>query len=127
LPGLVLAMACPALQVTLVDAVRKKTVFLRQAVIELGLSRVEIRHERVENLTGSYGLIVSRAFAELKDFVALTRHLVAPGGYWLAMKGQKPERELAALPDDIRAVAVEPLKIPGLAAERHLLVLRVAA
>jgi 16S rRNA (guanine527-N7)-methyltransferase len=124
LPGIPLAMARPDLSVTLVDAAQKKTVFLRQAVIELALRNVAVHHARVERLTGTYAIIVSRAFAELKDFVTRTRHLLAPGGRWLAMKGQRPTAELAALPAGIVAEAVQSLAVPGLAAERHLVVLR---
>jgi 16S rRNA (guanine527-N7)-methyltransferase len=112
------------LSVTLVDAVQKKTAFLRQTVIELALKNVTVHHARVEHLQGRYAVITSRAFAELKDFVALTRHLLAPGGRWLAMKGQRPTAELAALPAGIVAEAVQSLAVPGLAAERHLVVLR---
>jgi 16S rRNA (guanine527-N7)-methyltransferase len=112
------------LSVTLVDAVQKKTAFLRQTVIELALKNVTVHHARVEHLQGRYAVITSRAFAELKDFVALTRHLLAPGGCWLAMKGQRPTAELAALPAGIVVEAVQSLAVPGLAAERHLVVLR---
>jgi 16S rRNA (guanine527-N7)-methyltransferase len=129
LPGIPLAIARPELHITLTDAVQKKTAFLQQVVIELGLAHVEVRHSRVENLAGRYDLITSRAFAELADFVVLTRHLIAPGGYWLAMKGQYPEAELAALTQsaaDIRVKAVEPLKVPGLDGERHLVILQTA-
>jgi 16S rRNA (guanine527-N7)-methyltransferase len=124
LPGLVLAIACPDLSVTLVDAVQKKTAFLRQTAIELALKNVTVHHARVEHLQGRYAVITSRAFAELKDFVALTRHLLAPGGRWLAMKGQRPTAELAALPAGIVAEAVQSLAVPRLTAERHLVVLR---
>ncbi|MDR1888698.1 MAG: 16S rRNA (guanine(527)-N(7))-methyltransferase RsmG [Zoogloeaceae bacterium] len=123
LPGIPLAIACPELHITLADAVQKKTAFLRQAVIELGLSHVEICHARVEDLAGRYERITSRAFAELKDFVTLTRHLIAPGGRWLAMKGQHPAAEIAAMPTGIVVEAVQSLAVPGLAAERHLVIL----
>lgn len=125
LPGIPLAIVRPELQVTLVDAVQKKATFQRQAAIELELANVQARHARVEELQGAYAMITSRAFAELADFVRLTRHLLAPGGCWLAMKGQRPEAELAALPADIRIQAVEPLGVPGLEAERHLVMLRL--
>jgi 16S rRNA (guanine527-N7)-methyltransferase len=123
LPGLALAIACPDLSVTLVDAVQKKTAFLRQTVIELALRNVTVHHARVEHLQGRYAVITSRAFAELADFVALTRHLLVPGGRWLAMKGQRPTAELAALPAGIVVKAVQSLIVPGLAAERHLVIL----
>jgi 16S rRNA (guanine527-N7)-methyltransferase len=123
LPGLVLAIARPDLSVTLVDAVQKKTAFLRQTTIELALKNVTVHHARVEHLQGRYAVITSRAFAELKDFVALTRHLLAPGGRWLAMKGQRPTAELAALPAWVQARNIWKLKAPGLNADRHLILL----
>jgi 16S rRNA (guanine527-N7)-methyltransferase len=102
----------------------KRDQAVHQAAIELALQNVTAHHARVEHLQGRYAVITSRAFAELKDFVALTRHLLAPGGRWLAMKGQRPTAELAALPAGIVAEAVQSLAAPGLAAERHLVVLR---
>lgn len=127
LPGIPLAIARPGLQVTLVDAVQKKVSFLQQAAIELGLSNVRAIHGRIEELAGQYPQISSRAFSELGDFVGLTRHLLAPGGHWLAMKGVRPDAELAALPADVAIVAVEPLAVPGLAAERHLIILKAGS
>lgn len=124
LPGIPLAIARPGLRVTSVDAVQKKATFQRQVAIELGLSNLEARHARVESLAGQYAMITSRAFAELADFIHLTHHLLAPGGCWLAMKGQRPEAELAALPPDVKVETVEPLQVPGLGAERHLIILR---
>ncbi len=124
LPGIPLAIARPDLQVTSVDAVQKKATFQRQAAIELELPNVQACHARVEELQGSYAMITSRAFAELADFVRLTRHLLAPGGCWLAMKGQHPDGELAALPEDLRVDAVHPLQVPGVDGERHLVILR---
>ncbi|MDR3054639.1 MAG: 16S rRNA (guanine(527)-N(7))-methyltransferase RsmG [Zoogloeaceae bacterium] len=123
LPAIPLAIARPELRVTLTDAVQKKTAFLRQVAIELGLKNVTARHARVETLQGCYDLITSRAFAELKNFVSLTRHLLAPGGRWLAMKGQHPAAEIAVLPAGIVVEAVQSLAVPGLAAERHLVIL----
>lgn len=126
LPGIPLAICRPDLEITLVDAVQKKVSFLQQACIELGLRHVHPVHARVEQLSETpFDIISSRAFAEMADFVNLTRHLLAPGGCWMAMKGQKPDAELAALPDDIEVVAIHRLDVPGLEAERHLLVLKV--
>lgn len=124
LPGIPLAIARPELQVTLVDAVQKKATFQRQAAIELGLTNVQARHARVEELEGQYGMITSRAFAELADFVRLTRPLLAPGGCWLAMKGQQPDEELAALPPGVELRGLHPLQVPGLDAARHLVILQ---
>jgi 16S rRNA (guanine527-N7)-methyltransferase len=123
LPGLALAIARPRLKLTLADAAQKKAAFLRQAAIELALPQVEVACARVEHLTGSHTLILSRAFAELKDFVALTRHLLATDGHWLAMKGKRPDAELAALPAWVRVENIQPLVVPGLNAERHLVIL----
>lgn len=124
LPGIPLAIACPQLQVTLIDAVQKKTAFLTQAALELRLSNVRVVHGRVEALAGEFDVITSRAFAALADFVAWTWHLLAPGGAWLAMKGRIDPAEIAALPPDVHVVTVLPLAVPGLAEERHLLEIR---
>lgn len=124
LPGIPLAIACPQVEVTLVDTVQKKTAFLTQAALELHLTNVRVLHARVEGLTGQFDVITSRAFAALADFVAWTRHLLAPGGCWLAMKGRLDPAELAALPPSVSIVASLPLQVPGLAEERHLLEIR---
>ncbi len=127
LPGIPLAIARPDLPVGMVDTVQKKVTFLQQASIELDLKNVAVHHARVEEMQGQYAQISSRAFAEIALFVALTRHLLAPGGRWLAMKGQRPDDELKALPDDIAVEAIVPLDVPGLAAERHLIILRAGS
>jgi 16S rRNA (guanine527-N7)-methyltransferase len=127
LPAVPLAIACPALQVTALDKVQKKVAFLTQAKVELRLHNFSAVAARVEawQPPAPFALIVSRAFASLADFVALTRHLRSPGGRWLAMKGQRPDAELAALPADIAVVAVRPLRVPGLDEERHLIELQL--
>lgn len=127
LPGIPLAIARPDLQVTLVDAVQKKATFLQQAAIELGLPNVRAVHARVEILAGQFGQITSRAFSDLAEFTRLTRHLLAPEGRWLAMKGVRPADEMAALPAGISIAAIEPLAVPGLDAERHLIILKAEA
>jgi len=127
LPGIPLAIARPELSVSMVDTVQKKTTFLQQAVIELGLKNVTVHHARVEELQGQYAQISSRAFAELSLFISLTRHLLAPGGRWLAMKGVRPDEELKALPADIAVEAIIPLAVPGLDAERHLIILKAGS
>lgn len=124
LPGIPLAIARPQLSVRMVDTVQKKTTFLQQAAIQLGLKNVAVNHARVEETNGQYAQISSRAFAELKLFVELTRHLLAPGGRWLAMKGVRPDDEIAALPADIVVEQIIPLHVPGLDAERHLILLK---
>ncbi|MDP3440153.1 MAG: 16S rRNA (guanine(527)-N(7))-methyltransferase RsmG [Azonexus sp.] len=125
LPGLPLAIARPELFVTMVDTVQKKATFLQQAAIELSLKNVAVHHARVEEMSGQFAQITSRAFAELALFVSLTRHLLAPGGRWLAMKGVRPDAEINALPADIVVEAVIPLSVPGVLAERHLIILKV--
>lgn len=127
LPGIPLAIARPALSVTMVDAVQKKISFLQQAAIELGLTQVKAVHSRIEAVAGSYPQISSRAFSELGDFVRLTRHLLAPGGRWLAMKGVRPDDELRNLPADVVVDTIQPLVVPGLDAERHLIILKVGS
>ncbi len=127
LPGIPLAIARPELAVSMVDTVQKKATFLQQAAIELGLANVTAHHARVEEMPGQYAQISSRAFAELGLFVSLTRHLLAPGGRWLAMKGVRPDAELQALPADIAVDAIIPLNVPGLAAERHLIILKAGS
>lgn len=127
LPGIPLAIARPELAVTMVDTVQKKASFLQQAAIELALPNVTVHHARVETMTGQYSQISSRAFAELGLFVSLTRHLLMPGGHWLAMKGVNPAAEISALPADIVVEAVIPLTVPGLDAERHLIILKAGS
>jgi 16S rRNA (guanine527-N7)-methyltransferase len=125
LPGIVLAVALPQSRFTLVDAVQKKCAFLTQARLDLRLANVEVVHARVEAMRGPlFEVVVSRALATLAQFVGWTRHLLAPGGCWLAMKGRLPDEELAALPPDVRAKVV-PLTVPGLDEARHLIEMRM--
>jgi 16S rRNA (guanine527-N7)-methyltransferase len=124
LPGLVIASVQPDWSVTCVDAVAKKATFIRQVAAELGLTRVTALHARVENLSRQWPLITSRAFASLVDFTALTRSLLAPQGCWVAMKGQMPQAEIDALSPGIEVFHVEPLKVPGLDAQRCLIWMR---
>jgi 16S rRNA (guanine527-N7)-methyltransferase len=125
LPGVVLAILQPALDVTCVDTVGKKAAFVRQVAAELKLRNLHAEHARVETLADAgFDVIVSRAFASLADFIRLTRERRAPGGVWLAMKGKHPAAEIAELPADIEVFHVEPLTVPGLDAERCLVWLR---
>jgi 16S rRNA (guanine527-N7)-methyltransferase len=125
LPGVVLAVVESAWDVSCVDTVGKKAAFIRQVAGELALPNLHALHARVEGLAGPpFGVVTSRAFASLADFVRLTRPLLAPGGIWMAMKGRRPDDELAALPADIEVFHVEPLVVPGLAAERCLIWMR---
>jgi len=128
LPGIPLAIARPELQVTLIDSIAKKTAFLLQAKAELGLANLQVVTGRVEDFRPETGfdVITSRAFSDLREFVTLTRHLLRPGGRWLAMKGLYPNEEIAQLPAGVRVSADHALVVPGLDASRHLIVLESA-
>jgi len=121
-PGIPLAIARPDWQLVLLDSNQKKTTFLRQALLELKLANVSIVTDRVElyRPDAPFHIITSRAFAELADFVQLTRHLLAQGGEWAALKGVYPHEEIARLPAGIRVTGVDALCVPELDAERHL-------
>ncbi len=131
LPGIVLAIALPELRVTLNDIVHKKTAFQSQAKVQLGLNNLSVVTGRVESLRpgvevpGKFDLIVSRAFAELSDFVTLARHLVADDGRILAMKGVRPEAEAARVSAGATVLGIERLNVPMLDAERHLVEIAV--
>jgi len=124
LPGVVIALCCPAMRVDCVDTVGKKAAFVQQAALALKLPRLRGVHARVEQLTGQYPLVTSRAFASLPDFVAASREQLAPGGVWMAMKGQMPDAEMADLPSDVKVFHVEPLQVPRLDAQRCLVWMR---
>jgi len=131
LPGVAIAIMQPEWPVCTIDAVAKKASFVRQVAAEVPVRNLRALHGRVEVLEPApaeggqgYDLIVSRAFASLADFVALTRHLLTPGGAWLAMKGRAPDDEVAALPADVTVFHVEQLRVPDLAAQRCLVWLR---
>jgi 16S rRNA (guanine527-N7)-methyltransferase len=125
MPGIPLAIALPGLAVTLVDSNSKKAAFLQQAAIELDLANISVHCGRVEQYHPPIGFaaITSRAFSELADFVAGSRHLVAEGGVWLAMKGAYPHDEIAKLPRDVGVEAVHRLQVAGIEGERHLVVM----
>ena len=151
LPGIPMALARPDWRFTLVDSNSKKTAFVTQVTAELGLTNVTVITSRVEQLqqhqahqqhehhqphqlqrsdqphhatSATYDAIVSRAFASLNDFVTGTRHLLAHDGTWVAMKGVVPQSEIDALSDDIECTAIVPLDVPGLDAERHLILMK---
>jgi 16S rRNA (guanine527-N7)-methyltransferase len=128
LPGIPIAIASPALQVTLLESNRKKSAFLTQAVAELRLANAAVVTERVEAWqTGQrFDTIVSRAFAEVGEFVALSGRLLAPDGILAAMKGVHPFEEIERLPQGFTVQQVIPLRVPGLDAERHLVLVRKA-
>jgi 16S rRNA (guanine527-N7)-methyltransferase len=132
LPGIPLALACPGLTVVSIEAVGKKASFQQQAKIELRLDNLTIINRRAETIQaadfpgGSVEGVISRAFSSLADFVRLAGHWVKDGGALYAMKGALPQAqaEAADLPAGWRLEAVHPLTVPGIEAERHLLVLR---
>ncbi|BCF98864.1 ribosomal RNA small subunit methyltransferase G [Paraburkholderia sp. PGU19] len=127
LPGIVLAIVFPEWSITVNDIVHKKSAFQSQAKAELGLGNLSVVTGRVENLRpgaevpGKFDVIVSRAFAELSDFVTLARHLVAHDGAIWAMKGVRPDGEIERLPEGAHVKQVIRLKVPALDAERHLI------
>lgn len=125
LPGIPLAISKPEWRFTLLDSNHKKTTFLRQAVIELKLGNVDVVCDRVESWLSSqpFDTVVSRAFSDLPEFLALAGKLCAKTGVMLAMKGVYPHEELAQVPKDFRLRNVVPLNVPGLGAERHAAVL----
>jgi len=128
LPGVPIAVARPNWAVTLVDSSHKKAAFLRQAVADLGLKNADVVCERVESWAApkDFGVIISRAFSDLGEFVSLTGRLLAPGGVLAAMKGLYPFEELERLPSGFRLKEVRVLKVPGLEAERHLVLIERA-
>jgi 16S rRNA (guanine527-N7)-methyltransferase len=129
LPGVPLAIARPAWWLTLIDSSRKKAAFLSQSAIELKLPNVDVACVRVEAFAPAspFDVVIARAYAALATFVAQTRHLLAAGGKFLAMKGLRPDDELARLPADIRVVDVARLAVPGVHAARHLVIMEVAS
>ena len=124
LPGIPLALARPDLEFTLLDSNAKKTRFATQALHELGLNNVAVVQERVEKFhpAEKFDTLIARAFASIPDMLAASRHLCAPNGRFLVMKGVFPQEELAAVTDGYRA-EVKALHIPGLDAARHVVIL----
>jgi 16S rRNA (guanine527-N7)-methyltransferase len=124
LPGGVIAICCPEIQVDCVDTVGKKAAFVQQAAAQLQLPNLRGIHDRVERLAGPYEVICSRAFASLPDFVSWSSGALAEQGVWLAMKGKRPDDEIAALPPAAEVFHVEQLSVPELDAERCLVWMR---
>jgi len=124
LPGVVIAICHPEITVSCVDAVAKKAAFVQQVAVALQLPNLHSIHARVENLDDHYNVISSRAFASLTDFTSVSAQALAPGGVWMAMKGKHPADEIAALPASVTVFHVEPLAVPGLAAERCIVWMR---
>ena len=124
LPGVVIAICCPAIHVTCVDTVGKKATFIKQVALELRLPNLAGLHARVETIDSAFNVICSRAFASLPDFTQWSARALAPNGVWVAMKGKHPTDELAALPATVDVFHVEQLRVPGLDAERCVVWMR---
>jgi 16S rRNA (guanine527-N7)-methyltransferase len=128
LPGVVIAITCPQIQVSCVDTVGKKAAFIQQAAASLKLPNLRGVHARVEALKAEEGagfdVICSRAFASLVDFTTWSSSALKPGAVWMAMKGKHPADEIAALPASVSVFHVEQLVVPGLDAERCIVWLR---
>jgi 16S rRNA (guanine527-N7)-methyltransferase len=124
LPGLVLAIAKPEWQFSLLDSNSKKTSFVQQAIIELGVQNATVFCARAEHWQAPilFDGIISRAFAELGRFLRSTRHLAAPHGRWAAMKGMAEKQELAGMPEGCRVESIIPIIVPGLQAARSLVI-----
>jgi 16S rRNA (guanine527-N7)-methyltransferase len=122
LPGVVLAIARPDMRVSMIDTVHKKTAFLTQVKAELGLANVTVYTKKVQELDVKqpFDVITSRAFADLSDFVNWSGHLLADGGRFIALKGTAPADERERLPEPWAVNDLQPLRVPGLEAERHL-------
>jgi 16S rRNA (guanine527-N7)-methyltransferase len=126
LPGLVLAIARPDLQVTLLDSNGKKVRFLRQVIAELDIANAQAVQSRAESFEGQFDMVTSRALATLSDMLGWGGHLTSDGGEFLAMKGVRPDEEVDALPSGFKAQAVIALSVPFLGEARHLVrILRV--
>lgn len=129
LPGVVIAIACPHIEVTCVDTVAKKAAFLRQCSASLGLVNLHGLHARVESLSRGRGeegfdVITSRAFSSLADFVNWSGAALQVGGVWMALKGKHPLDELLQLPPSVEVFHVEPVAVPGLKADRCIVWMR---
>ncbi len=128
LPGVVIAICDPSIDVTCVDTVGKKAFFIAQVAAEIGVPNLHAEHSRVEQLkTAPFDVITSRAFASLADFTEWTRMHLKPGAVWAAMKGQHPAEEITELTKrapDLSVFHVEQLQVPGLDAQRCLLWIR---
>lgn len=124
LPGIVLAIAKPDWRVTLIDSNSKKTSFVQQVIIELGITNADVHNARAEDWHSEtlFDGIISRAFSELAQFINVTRHLISPAGKWAAMKGKLEQCELGQLPGDCKVTDFINLEVPGIRAERSLVI-----
>jgi 16S rRNA (guanine527-N7)-methyltransferase len=131
LPGVVIAITCPQIDVSCVDTVGKKAAFIQQAAAALKLPNLRGVHARVESLTagegGGFDVVCSRAFASLPDFTVWSITALKPDAVWMAMKGKHPADEMAALPPSVEVFHVEQLVVPGLDAERCIVWMRPRA
>jgi 16S rRNA (guanine527-N7)-methyltransferase len=127
LPGAVFAIVCPELDVSCVDTVAKKALFIQQIAAALRLPNLHGLHARVENLKQQWDVVSSRAFASLADFTNWSRQALAGQGVWLAMKGKHPADEIVALAPELELFHVEQLQVPGLDAERCIVWVRPKA
>jgi 16S rRNA (guanine527-N7)-methyltransferase len=128
LPGIPLAIAKPECEFVLLDSSQKKTAFLRQALADLKISNARVVCERAEiwQPTRKFDCVVCRALSRLAEFVDLTKHLLASGGVFAAMKGAYPHEEIAQLSAEYRVKRVISLAIPKLNARRHLVLIESA-
>lgn len=122
LPGIVLAISRPDMKVSMIDTVHKKTAFLKQVKAELELSNVSVYTMKVQELEVSdkFDVITSRAFADLSDFLEWSGHLLLEGGKFIALKGTAPAEEQERVPAEWKVTGLQPLQVPRLGAERHL-------
>ena len=129
LPGMVLAISRPDMKVAMIDTVHKKTAFLNQVKAELELANVTVYTKQVQQLEvkTKFDVITSRAFADLSDFVNWSGHLLQEGGQFIALKGTAPEDERERLPAPWKVQKLQPLAVPGLDAERHLVFIQAEA
>lgn len=126
LPAIPLSIMRPDVSVSMIDAVQKKVIFLRQCIAVLRLKNAQALHGRIESFKlEPFDVVTSRAFASLKDMTDWSRHLLSEDGVWLAMKGKWPEDEIAELASDIEVVRSAKVSVPGADVERHMLVLQV--
>ncbi len=126
LPGMILAITYPAIRISMIDTISKKTAFLTQAKTELGLKNVTVHTGRVEALAvkEKFDVITSRAFSELCNFINWSGHLLAEGGQFIAMKGVAPDQEIERMPEGWQVQSLQPLSVPGMDAERHLVFIK---
>ena len=124
LPSVVFAIACPDWKVTAVDTVAKKAAFIQATAHALGLVNLQAEHSRVESMTGEFDLVTCRAYASLRDFCESSRHVLKPGGWWMAMKARLSPEETSDVPTGIGIEKIEQLAVPGLHADRCLVWMR---